>query len=95
MSEILAAVEAGNQQKQKEAAIEKRRARKKATRTFIRRAVVAIVLIVGICLAMEFDLIVPLLAIPLEAGVMIWIGVWFGAWLQFMFADGGLLDVAK
>lgn len=78
-----------------EMSIEKKRARKKATGAFIRRAVVATVLVIGLWMAMVFDLIVPVLAIPLEAGVMIWIGIWFGAWMQFMFADGGLLDVAK
>lgn len=93
MGDIHPAVEAGNLQKQQERAAAKKQAKKKATKAFTTRAVIAIVLIVGLALAMGFDLIVPSLALPLEAGVMIWIAIWFGAWAQFMFAKGGLLDV--
>jgi hypothetical protein len=55
----------------------------KVNKYILTKVLVAVALIVAIWLAMGFDLIAPPLAIPLIAGVMIWVSGHLGAWLQY------------
>lgn len=89
VNEIHPAVEAGNVQKRH--ADLNRRFRKKATRALLVRLVIALFLIAALWTCLAFGLMALQLVIPLEAVVMIWLAVWFGAWLQLMFAREGLL----
>ena len=67
------------------------RKRKAATRSLLIRAAISVTIILLLWLAAGFNLIVWGLAWPLQVGVMLWFVIWFGAWLQFMFGDRGLL----
>lgn len=71
------------------------RRRKRATRGFILRAALALFFGILVVAAQNAGLIDPRLAGPAVAFLVSWLSVWFGAWLQFMFADGGLLNVFK
>lgn len=69
----------------------KREKRKKATWALAFRAIIAVVWVALIWAAQGFDLIAWEIAIPLECGAMLWFMAWFGAWLQYMFCERGLL----
>lgn len=58
--------------------------RRKASRLFISRVMLAVVIAAGLWVAMAFDLIDPVLAIPLEALALCWVTAWTGAWLQYV-----------
>ena len=55
----------------------------KVNKQILNKALAAVALILALGLAMVFDLIAPPLAIPLVAGVMIWVAIHLGAWLQY------------
>lgn len=65
--------------------------RKKATRAFLIRAVIAWVVFGLLWLAMGLDLIIWQIALPLECGALLYFMGWFGAWVQFMWCRKGLL----
>lgn len=69
------------------------RLRKKANRQIILRAVAALVVCTLFWLAGFFGLMDGRLTVPVMGTVCSWFGFWFGAWVQFMWADGGLLNV--
>lgn len=71
------------------------RQRKRATRSLILRALFVVAAVVLLCIAQVAGLIDFRLAVALSGIVSGWLCVWAGAWLQFMFADGGLLSVTK
>ena len=69
------------------------RARRKANRQFIIRTVLTILVCALIWLAGFFGLMDVRLSVPLAGAVGAWFAFWFGAWVQFMWAKGGLLNV--
>ena len=93
MNEIHPAVEAGNVQKRRgftemhQAA----KAYKKATRALLIRALVVAALVAG-WVALAFDLVSWQIAIPFEVIAAVWLSFWAGAWVQFRFCKGGLLE---
>lgn len=71
------------------------RRRKRATRSLILRALFVLVVNVLLALAQIWDLMDIRLALGLGFFASCWLCVWVGAWLQFMYSDGGLLNVTK
>lgn len=69
--------------------------RKKATRALVLRLVSVAVVLVGLFLSLRFELMAWQLVVAVAAGVIVWGSVWTGAWMQFMFADGGVLHASK
>lgn len=65
--------------------------RKKATRAFLIRAILAWALVLSLWFAVGFDLVALGLAWPLQFAAMLYFMGWLGAWLQFMFCKRGLL----
>lgn len=68
----------------------KARQRRQATRGFLLRAVTAVVAVWALALAERSDLIDPRLASWMVTAVATWGAAWLGAWMQFMWAEGGL-----
>lgn len=66
--------------------------RRKATRAIIWRLIFCLVVWGGLTVAQICGLISVWLAVPLAAAVMVWAAFWAGAWVQFMYCKGGLLD---
>ena len=56
------------------------------------RVLIACAVMVGLWAATAADLIVDALARPLASATLIWLAVWAGAWVQFMFCKRGLLE---
>lgn len=71
------------------------RRRKRATRSLVLRTLFVVAVQVLLALAMFEGLMDARLAVALGAFASCWLCVWIGAWLQFMYADGGLLNVVK
>lgn len=69
----------------------KARQRKQATKGFIFRAAMALAFLVALGNVEGRGLIDSGLASWVVTVVASWTSVWLGAWLQFMFADGGLM----
>ena len=94
MNEIHPAVEAANVQKRR-AFTEKNQAAsayKKATRALLIRAWFVAALVAGCWLALIFDLVAWQIALPFEILAVVWLAFWAGAWVQFRFCKGGLLE---
>lgn len=94
-NEIHPAVDALRVNARREAEAAEKLGRKKAKRAMFIRAIIATSLILILYLLAVPGLMSWYIALPLIAAVGVWLAVWFGAWLQFMFAEGGLLDVIK
>lgn len=90
--EIHPAVDAAKIRARRDAETAKKQSRKKATRVLLLRAIIASSVAAACLLFAIFDLMAWALAVPLIAIAGVWLSVWFGAWLQFRFAEGGLLD---
>lgn len=71
----------------------RQRQRRLATLTFLLRVVCALVLIVALCFSCKAELITVHLARTAVAVIASWLAFWGGAWVQYMFAKGGLLNV--
>lgn len=71
------------------------RRRKRATRSLVLRALIVVAINVLLALAQIWGLMDIRLALVLGVFASCWLCVWAGAWIQFMYADGGLLNVAK
>lgn len=69
----------------------KARQRRQATRGFFLRVAGALAFLLALGAAEGKGLIDPRLASWVVTVVASWTSVWLGAWLQFMFADGGLM----
>lgn len=95
INEIHPAVEAKNVQATRDAKTTKKLSREKANRSLRLRAIIAASLVVIFYLFAATGLMAWVLALPFIAATGVWLAVWFGAWLQFTFAEGGLLDVRK
>ena len=65
--------------------------RRKATRQLLICAALAVVVVVCLSLALKFDLISWPLVFAFDCCAMVWLAVWLGAWLQFMFCKEGVL----
>lgn len=75
---------------------ERRRARqlkrRRANQTLLIRAIISALLIVGLMVAKGVGLIAAPLAIPCVSAVFGYIAFWLGAWVQFSWCRGGLLE---
>lgn len=92
------------QQREAEKALRRRRLRelveeeaklKKAdtsiTLKLILKLILTVAIVTGLELALSFNLMAWILVVPLEIVALLWLGVYFGAWLQFRFGKGRLL----
>ena len=66
--------------------------RRKAAKSLVTRVVIAAVGILVLSVFGWLGWIIMPLVLALEIIIMLWAAIWFGAWLQFRFAEGGLLD---
>ena len=78
-----------NMAERKRAALAKR---KKATCTLLTRAGISALICAGLWLAGKFDLMNVHLILCLYAAIFSWLCIWVGAWIQFMWCKGGLLE---
>lgn len=77
----------------READAAKQRRQRKADRALRIRAIAAAITVAVLCLLGGLGLVAwPLVAV-LIASTGVWLSLWLGAWLQFSFGEGGLLDV--
>ena len=58
-------------------------------------ALIAFGVVIGTSAAMRAGLISSVLAIPVMLFGLSWITFWFGAWMQFMWCKGGLMEWRK
>lgn len=65
---------------------------RKANKALVKRAVIAVVLCAVLVLAQILDLVDWHLSVPIMCATMIWVAVWFGAWLQYRFCRGGVFE---
>lgn len=94
-NEIHPAVDARKVQIRQEAESAEKLSREKANRSLRIRAIISAAAVALLCLFAATGLMAWGLALPFIAATGCWLAVWFGAWLQFMFAEGGLLDARK
>lgn len=73
----------------------RQRKRKSATRAMVLRLLFVAVVLVGLFFSLRFELMAWQLVVSVAAAVVVWGSVWTGAWMQFMFADGGVLHASK
>lgn len=66
--------------------------RQKALRALIVRVIACVVIVIGLWVASTFDLIAVQLSRPLVAAVFVYLAFWAGAWCQFAWCKGGLLE---
>jgi hypothetical protein len=66
--------------------------REKALRSLIIRAIACAVILVGLWVTSVFGLMAVQLARPLVASVSVYLAFWAGAWCQFAWCKGGLLE---
>lgn len=66
--------------------------RQKAKRALIIRAIACVVSIAGLWIASACDLMSVQLCRPLVAAVFAYLAFWAGAWCQFAWCKGGLLE---
>lgn len=64
----------------------------RALRALLIRAISCVVIIIGLWVASKFDLIAVQLCRPLVAAVFAYLAFWAGAWCQFAWCKGGLLE---
>ena len=103
MSELFDTIEmkALDQAERERIACEERRAerrrearakRNKATWTMMTRTGVAAVIATGLWVAGRYCMIDANLVMALVAAIIAWICFWLGAWIQFMWCKGGLME---
>lgn len=66
--------------------------RKKATRDLLKKGITGVVLIAGLLIAEGAGCMVEGLTVLLVFAVFVWLAFWLGAWAQFMWGRGGLLN---
>lgn len=66
--------------------------RQKAMQSLIIRAIACAVIIIGLWVASAFGLMAVQLCRPLVAAVFAYLAFWAGAWCQFAWCKGGLLE---
>jgi hypothetical protein len=93
-NEIHPAVEAGAVQAKIRARKIRARIRKRATLVFIRRLALLAIAEILFAVLDARGLVAPELSFVLSVTVALLAAVWFGAWLQIRFAEGGLLDAS-
>lgn len=79
----------------KEKAARAAAARRRANRRAITRAVLSMILSLALYAAGVYELIAWQLAIPLMLLALIYVVFWAGAWFQFVWCKGGLLEWQK
>lgn len=67
--------------------------RRKATKRVAGRLLICAVIWLTMLVAVLFNLIHLALAVTIAAGSMVWASYWLGAWVQYMYCKGGLLNV--
>lgn len=77
---------------QKVQAARQAKKRRRANMTFIVRVLAVVLLGVALWAAHLFDLIAGQLAFGVMCAGLTWLAFWAGAWVQFMWCKGGLLD---
>ena len=77
----------------READAAKKRRQRKADRVLRIRAISAAIIVAVLGLFGGLGLVSWWLAIFLILVTDVWLAIWFGAWLQFSFVEGGLLNV--
>ncbi len=90
--EIHPAVDAGSILARRDARAAEKLRCKKANRALRLRSIIACSVSVACLVFALFDLMAWALAFPITLIACVWLSVWVGAWLQFRFAEGGLLD---
>ena len=73
------------------AAAKKHQARRDATHRLLTQCIIAAVLLCAMGLFCVWELMVWQLVAALAALTVVWICIWVGAWVQFMWCKGGLL----
>lgn len=58
-------------------------------------AVIALGVVLGTSAAMRAGLVSSVLALPVMLFGLSWMVFWFGAWMQFMWCKGGLMEWRK
>ena len=81
-----------NEERQAERKHAAKAKRDKATRTLLSRVGSSAIVCLGLWLAGKFKLMNVTLVLCLYAAIFSWLCVWIGAWIQFMFCKGGLLE---
>ena len=81
-----------NEERQAERKRAAKAKRDRATRTLLSRVGSAAIVCLGLWLAGKFELMNVSLVLCLYAAIFSWLCVWIGAWIQFMFCKGGLLE---
>lgn len=66
--------------------------KEKANRSVFIRIIACTVIIIGLWVASVFDLMAVQLARPVIAAVFAYLAFWVGAWCQFTWCKGGLLE---
>ncbi len=66
--------------------------RKKATRSLVKKGIIAVLLCIGLLIAEGAGLMVEGLTVLACFAVFVWIAFWIGAWAQLMWGRGGLLN---
>lgn len=66
--------------------------RRRATKALISRVLIVVALCVGMSLASRAGLMEVVLIRGIYAALATWIAFWVGAWFQFMYCKGGLLQ---
>lgn len=66
--------------------------RKKAAVALLARVAFAVLLVVSVWAAGKFGLVAEQLTVWLYAAIGSWLAYWFGAFVQFMYCKGGLLE---
>ena len=66
--------------------------RQKALRALLIRAITCTIIIIGLWVASAADLMAVQLCRPLVAAVFAYLSFWAGAWCQFAWCKGGLLE---
>ena len=80
------------EQRQAERKREAQAKRNKATRTLLTRTAGAALVCLALWLAGKFELMNLTLILCLYAAIFSWLCIWIGAWIQFMWCKGGLLE---
>lgn len=63
-----------------------------ATKKLLTRTAIVILTALGLWLAGKYYLMDATLVLVLYAAIFCWLCIWIGAWFQFMFCKGGLLE---
>ena len=81
-----------HEEQQAELRAAKKAKRHQATKKMLTRVGAVVLICAGLWLAGKFNLINTTLVLVLYAALFMWLAYWLGAFVQFMFCKGGLLE---